>query len=71
MFIGGIIHLVKYKLLERDKIFVDPKFGEKYLVMQPDPPRGYLTSSERKAFGSAIGAGLHAEPLANPLVYVL
>jgi len=48
MFIDGIIHLVKYKLLERDKIFVDPKFGEKCLVTQPDPPRGYLTSSEAK-----------------------
>jgi hypothetical protein len=48
MFIDGIIDLVKYKLLERDKIFVDPKFGEKYLVMQPEPPRGYLTSSEAK-----------------------
>ncbi len=48
IFIDGIIDLVKYKLLERDKIFVDPKFGEKYLVMQPEPPRGYLTSSEAK-----------------------
>jgi len=28
MFIDGIIHLVKYKLLERDKIFVDPMFGD-------------------------------------------
>jgi hypothetical protein len=35
------------------------------------PPKRLFDKFLGKAFGSAIGIGLHAEPFANQLVYVL